>query len=223
MSTRAERSFVQRYLDPSDRLDELLFGLIMVLSITLGVSVATDEGGGASEMVWAIVGCNLAWGLIDGGMYMVMQLFDRSRRAQLIKKLNATNNQDEQLTTVGSVLDEYLTALTSADERRALYLGIARRLRAATIERTHLVAADFYGALALVWLMVVVTVPAVLPFLYFTDRFTAARASNAVVLLMLFAVGFKVARTVHVGPWALGLSTTVFGLAMVVIAMLLGG
>jgi hypothetical protein len=106
MNTVHNQSFFQRYLDPSDRLDELLFGLIMVLSITLGVGLATDEGGSASLVALTIFGCNLAWGLIDGIMYIVTQLYDRSRKAQLIDASRSNNSDAEQIATVGSVLDD---------------------------------------------------------------------------------------------------------------------
>ena len=53
--------FVPRYLDPASRLGEVLFGLIMVLSVTLteGLSVAESETG-ASQLLRAAIGCNLA-------------------------------------------------------------------------------------------------------------------------------------------------------------------
>jgi hypothetical protein len=223
MSTQHDQSFFERYLDPTERLDELLFGLIMVLSITLGVGLATDEGGSTSQVALTIFGCNLAWGLIDGVMYIVTQMYDRSRKARLIEALRSTSSETEQIATVGGVLDGFLSALTSADERRALYLDISRRLGGVSIQQTRIAAEDVYGALAIVWLVMLATVPAVLPFLIFADRFVAARVSNALVLVALFGVGFGFARTIHANPWTVGLSTAVFGLVMVGIVMLLGG
>lgn len=223
MGKRHDRSFVQRYLDPSERLDELLFGLIMVLSITLGVSLATDAGGSASQVAWAIVGCNLAWGLIDGCMHVVTQLFVRGSRARLVQALRSAGSEAEQLATVGSVLDDQLCALTTADERRGLYLEISRRLRGAALQPTRVAREDVYGGLAIVWLVVLASVPAVVPFLFIGDRFVAARVSNALVLATLFGVGCWVARAIHANPWALGLSTTAFGLVMVTIVVMLGG
>lgn len=223
MSTQRKQSSFERYLDPSDRLDELLFGLIMVLSITLGVGLATDEGGSTLQVAVTIFGCNLAWGLIDGIMYIVTQLYDRSRKAQLIEALRSTNSDAEKIATVGGVLDDKLSPLTSEDERHALYLDISRRLGGVSIQQTRIAAEDVYGALAIVWLVVIASVPAVLPFLFFTDRFVAARVSNALVLVALFAVGFGFARTIHANPWTVGISTAVLGIAMVGIVMLLGG
>jgi hypothetical protein len=61
--------FVQRHLDPASRMGEILFGLIMVLSVTLtaGLSVA-DGKAGVRQLLVAAIGCNVAWGIIDGIM-----------------------------------------------------------------------------------------------------------------------------------------------------------
>jgi len=44
-------SFFERYLEPADRLNEVLFGLIMVLTFTLtaGFAVGESEDGRASS------------------------------------------------------------------------------------------------------------------------------------------------------------------------------
>ena len=210
-------------MDPSDRLDELLNGLIMALSITLGVGLATDESGSTLQVALTILGCNLASGLIDGGMYIGSQLYDRGREARLIKALSSSNNDAERMATVGHDLDNELPAVISDDERRSLYLDISSRLRGASVAKTRVVAEDVYGGLVQLWLMALASVPAVVPFLCSTDRFVAARVSNGLVLLALFGVGYWFGRTSNASPWAVGLSTTVFGLIMVVIVMLLGG
>jgi hypothetical protein len=64
------------YLKPSESLTEVVAGLIMVLTFTLGASVLS--GGGGAALVGAI-GCNVAWGIIDGVHYMMASTFDRNR------------------------------------------------------------------------------------------------------------------------------------------------
>ena len=66
------RGWYQRFvgqLDPSERLGELLFGLIMVLTFTLGagIELAGDEDG-ARELLIAALGCNAVWGIIDAAV-----------------------------------------------------------------------------------------------------------------------------------------------------------
>ncbi len=67
-SDKAEK----RLLDPTERLSEILFGLIMVLSFTCSFSVATERGrADVRNMLVAALGCNLAWGIIDAVFYLM--------------------------------------------------------------------------------------------------------------------------------------------------------
>lgn len=60
-------AFITRYVDPLERLSEFLFGLIIVLSFTLDAGLVVGEGEQATrQMLLAIVGCNIAWGLLLG-------------------------------------------------------------------------------------------------------------------------------------------------------------
>ena len=66
------RKFVHRYLDPASRLGEILFGLIMVLTITLTAGLTVEDGrDGVRQLLFAAIGCNIAWGLIDAVMYLM--------------------------------------------------------------------------------------------------------------------------------------------------------
>jgi hypothetical protein len=70
-----------RVLEPVERLSEILFGLIMALTITGAVSVATADRLAIRTMLFAALGCNLAWGIIDAGMYLMARLGERGRNA----------------------------------------------------------------------------------------------------------------------------------------------
>jgi hypothetical protein len=55
--------FVPRYLDPASRLGEVLFGLVMVLTITLTAGLTVAEGKeGVRQLLLVAIGCNVAWG-----------------------------------------------------------------------------------------------------------------------------------------------------------------
>jgi hypothetical protein len=58
-------------LDPMERISEVLFGLIMVLTITCSFSVAGAGRTEVREMLIGALGCNLAWGIIDAAMYLM--------------------------------------------------------------------------------------------------------------------------------------------------------
>ena len=78
--------FTKRYLDPIDRLNEILFGLIMVLTFTLAAGLTVEDGPDAGrELLVAAIGCNLAWGIIDGAMYLMGRILEHSRRQRAIR------------------------------------------------------------------------------------------------------------------------------------------
>ena len=63
MATVAESNkSSNRALEPMDRLSEILFGLIMVLTFTGSLSVAEVGREDVRLMLIGALGCNLAWG-----------------------------------------------------------------------------------------------------------------------------------------------------------------
>ena len=82
MTTAGSRSSIaQKYLDPATSLGEVMFGLIMTLTFTLAAGVIIEEEGreGARQLLIATIGCNIAWGIIDGALYLMGELFGRGR------------------------------------------------------------------------------------------------------------------------------------------------
>jgi hypothetical protein len=66
-------------------------------------------------------------------------------------------------------------------------------------------------------------VPAVLPFLLIRDPALALRVSNALLVGLLFAVGYHWGRHANARPWLTGLVFLAVGLALVGLAVALGG
>ena len=63
----------------------------MTLTFTLGAGLIIEDEGhaGARELLIAVLGCNVAWGVIDGALYLVGQLFDRGRLQRLGHAISA--------------------------------------------------------------------------------------------------------------------------------------
>src|SRR5215467_15480213 len=76
-------------LEPIERISEVLFGLIMVLTFTGSLSVAEADRGEVRTMLIGALGCNLAWGIIDAVFYL-MGCF--SARGRAILNLAAVQN-----------------------------------------------------------------------------------------------------------------------------------
>jgi hypothetical protein len=217
-------SAMLRHLSPTESLSEALFGLIMVLTFTVGAGLIIKEGKEATrQMLVGILGCNIAWGLIDGAMYIMNCLFERSRKTRLLEKIQETGDEGYALSVIGDEFDEVLEPLTAPDERDRLYRAVHKRLKNLSPERTRVKKEDLYVALACFWLVFLTTIPAVIPFLVFENRFVALRASNVLLLAMLFWVGFRWARATHGNPWVFGSALLLLGLVLVGIAIPLGG
>src|SRR3974390_2853861 len=82
-----------RVLEPVERLSEILFGLIMALTITGAVSVVTADHAQIRAMLFAALGCNLAWGIIDGGMYLMARLGERGRNTFVARAIRETTRR----------------------------------------------------------------------------------------------------------------------------------
>ena len=79
------------------------------------------------------------------------------------------------------------------------------------------------GALAACWVVFACSFPAVLPFLFLDDPRLALRVSNAILIGLLFFVGWRAARQTLAKPWLAGLAFMLVGVLLVALAIPLGG
>jgi hypothetical protein len=218
-------AFLERYLDPATTLGEVMFGLIMTLTFTLGAGIIIQDEGreGARQLLIAAIGCNIAWGVIDGALYLVGQLFNRSQRRRLAWTVRNTADERAASALIADELDPLLENVTTASERDSLYRHIANNLRTAEAKVEPLTRSDVLGAIASFWLVFLTSAPAAIPFLLIDEAHLALRVSNAVLLAILFVTGYWWARYTLDKPWIVGLSFLVGGTSLVLVAIALGG
>lgn len=221
------RSTLQtRYLDPASSLGEVLFGLIMTLTFTLGAGLMLQEEGreGARELLIATIGCNIAWGIIDGVLYLIAELFDRGRLLRLGKQIRETRDDAAARELVAGELDDMLEPVTLGEERQALYARIVDQVRSRTAPRRGgITRADLLGAAVCFWLVFFASLPAAIPFFFIDDPWMALRVSNAVLLGLMFYAGYSWAKYTMAKPWLTGACFLLGGLGLVAIAIALGG
>ena len=70
---------MRRILDPFDRVSEIIFGVIMVLTFTSTFSVVQSYQLEARTMVVSALSCNVAWGVVDAFMYVLGAFTQRLR------------------------------------------------------------------------------------------------------------------------------------------------
>ncbi|MBK9386887.1 MAG: VIT1/CCC1 transporter family protein [Planctomycetes bacterium] len=215
-----------RSLDPATRLAELVFGLVMTLSFTLTASVLLREEGhaGARELMLAIFGCNLAWGVIDGGLFLLGQIVERGRKRRLWIALRNARDEREAEALLSDELDDLVGRGLEPAERASLYRSLGQKLRTLEPAPIRLTREDWRGALASCWLVFFTGIPAALPFFVLSDPFVALRTSNALLLLLLFFLGERSARSLGFPhPLRSGFTFLGFGALLVGVAIALGG
>jgi hypothetical protein len=210
-----------RVLEPVERLSEILFGLIMALTITGAVSVATADRFAIRTMLFAALGCNIAWGIIDAGMYLMARLGERGRNVLSVRAVREAINREDAHRMIADELPPLL-----APAFQPVQLELIRE-RISTIPATELSARltrrDWLGALGVCIVVILSTFPVVIPFIVIADGRLALRISNALAVISLFLCGVLFGRHTGLQPLATGLIMVGVGIALVTIAVTLGG
>ncbi len=207
-------------LDPLDRSSEVLFGLIMALTFTTTFEVAVAGRADVRTMLIGALGCNLAWGIVDGVMFVVTRSVEKSRFHSRIRAVQ-TVSADAAARILEEELGEDWRILLDPQDLVRL---AARAQALPPTDPPRLTAADLRAGAAVCVLVFLSTFPVALPFLLFRNLFLAARVSDATALAMLFVIGTSLGR--HAGrrrPRLVGLTMVALGVVLSAIAIQLGG
>jgi VIT1/CCC1 family predicted Fe2+/Mn2+ transporter len=210
----------ERVLDPIERLSEILFGLIMVLSFTCSISVAAAERAEVREVVVGAIGCNLAWGIVDGIMYLMAIVLERGRALAVARAVRASKDPEHGRQLMTELLPAPVDKLFDA---AALESARAKLVALPELPRARLQKRDWLGALAVFLVVFLCTFPVVIPFVVFEPLQRSMRVSNAVAIAMLFIAGFELGRYAGLGKWRTGFIMVAIGLVLVGITIALGG
>ena len=215
----------RRVLEPAERIAEVLFGLIMVLTFTGSLSVAEGTGvpqtGDVRAMLIGALGCNLAWGVIDGLFYLMGCLAEKGRNLATYKAIFESTTPEEGRGLIAGALPPLIASLLQPAELESL------RERALKLpeppRRVRLDVKDWWGGFGVFLLVFVATFPVTIPFMV-VQRFSwAMRLSNLVAVAMLFLAGYAYGRVIHRSPLAIGVVSVVIGLIIVTFTIALGG
>jgi hypothetical protein len=208
-------------LDKPTRIAEILFGLIMVLTFTGTISVSTAGKQEVGELLWAALGCNLAWGLVDGIMYLMDKIISHAHDVNQFNRMKQSKNDAESRgifkenfpPLIVHLMDDKVIDLLSAKLKGLPELSL----------KGTLIFKDFLIAGQIFLLVFLITLPVALPFLFIQDVAFAMRISNGVALLLLFTGGFSLGRYAGIKPFLTALAYTTIGVFLVAMTMAFGG
>jgi len=211
----------QQALEPIDRISEVLFGLIMVLTATGTLSVVNAGHPEVKTLILGALGCNLAWGIIDGGLYLLGCLEDRARNLMTVRAVRQAAEPAVAQRAIADALPEPIAESLSPEDLDL----IARKLSQSSQPPSHpgFAAEDWLGAASVCAWVFFSTIPVVVPFLLIGDVRLALRLSNIVAIAMLFVCGYAFGRCTGLQPWVTGLVMVLIGVVLTGVAIALGG
>ena len=208
-------------LAPIDRVLEVLGGVIMVLTCTSVLNLSHAGKADVRAMLIGSLGCNFAWGIIDGIMYLMNSLAARGRELDALRAMRAAKDLIEAQRMLATELPERFAALLHPGELEPLL----RRIRALPepSARPQLTGDDWLGAFGIFALVFFSTLPVVLPFLFLSGSELALRISNLVAIGLLFLTGYIFGWHTGHNPWRLGIVMVLIGCLLTGVAISLGG
>jgi hypothetical protein len=214
-------TLVRRVLDPMERISETLFGLIMALTFICSLGIATAGNIEIQTILIGALGMNLAWGIVDGGLYLLARINEQGHRILTLRKVRQAPNPETGRRVIADALSPDLGAVLPSEQLELIRQKLQQLPESSG--RPRLTKDDWIGATGICLLSFLATFPLVIPFIILGDARLALRVSYAVAIVMLFCCGYVLGYRSGLQPWAAGLSMVAFGGTLVSVAVALGG
>lgn len=225
-----KEGFMAHLLDPIDRLAETIYSILVLLTFTLAFriftlspdQIVTNEY--VNELLVAAIIAIIAWGTIDGIVYVLTAVFERGEKHRILWKIEKADTHEAAIKAVADEVEFILEPITSEAQRKSLYADILEHLRDSEPQPIRLKREDLTGGLASILIAFLAVLPSLVPFaLLRNDYALAIRVSNVVSFVVLFYSGYAWGRYTGTNPWKTGLVLVLVGVLLVAIAIPFGG
>ena len=221
MAVEYQHPSSKRVLEPIERISEVLFGLIMVLTFTCSFSVAEAGRSDVRAMLLGALGCNLAWGVIDAIMYLMGCLAERARALATFFAVRKAADPEKGQRLIAATLPPVVASFLGPTELEGLRKQLQQMPEPPP--RPRLSKTDWLGAAGVFLLVVLSTFPVILPFFFMENVRRANRLSNVIAIGLLFLTGYAFGRCSGYHPRGMGVAMVVIGAALVALTIALGG
>jgi VIT1/CCC1 family predicted Fe2+/Mn2+ transporter len=171
-------------------------------------------------MLIGALGCNIAWGIIDGIFYLMDCVAEKGQGIRAWQAFKSAANPWAAYQVIYGVLPPVMADALTTPEYEMLRVKLKL---AEPPEYPELRRSDWLAALMVFFWVFITTFPVAIPFLVMHDVRRALRVSNALAIMLLFLTGYLFGRCVEYKPWLSGVSMVVLGSGLVFLTIALGG
>jgi hypothetical protein len=211
----------KRVLEPHERISEVLFGLIMVLTFTGSLSVAEAGREDVRVMLIGALGCNIAWGVIDGVLYLMGCLADKGRNLITLQAVRKATDPQKAQRLIAGALPPLIASILKPEELNSIRERLSHLPEPSFPAR--LSRSDWIGAVGVFLWVFLTTLPVAIPFMFLQNVRLAMRISNLIAMVMLFMAGFLYGRVVGRSRKLFGIVMVILGGVLVALTIALGG
>ncbi|MBI0584718.1 MAG: hypothetical protein ISF22_10920 [Methanomassiliicoccus sp.] len=207
------RAFYSRNLPVGDLLGEMFYAVWMVV-VSLGILGGTGfEGGAIVTVVIIAFLVNITWGMIDGLTVMHSNVIERARNDKIVHDLQARDDAVARRAADQALEEGIAGVLGPADREKVLdMIASAPPGEDPATTPYHPRGEDWYYALGILSIDVLLVVPLVAPFLLWSDPAQALYASRLIATVLFATLGAAYAAKLNRRRWvaALFLGTLCF-------------
>jgi len=223
MSRNPMKDFVSYYLTPSERLEQALYSLILVLTVIGAIEITISrEQQTSSTLLYAALGTSIAWGIVDAVIYVLTGLHERNHHVRVVTRVKKKPKMDG-IRQIEDELEEGLIGVLDKEERDRIAEQVHATIKLATPKRQGVTRDDMLGGIASFLLSIVVVLPPLLPFVLNLPLDYSIRLSNVIAIAMLFIVGYVSGGLGGMNRIRWAVTITVLGIVIVLVTILLGG
>ena len=209
------------FLNPVDRISEIIFGLIMALTFTCTISIADSGRTEIREMLIGAIGCNIAWGLVDAVMFILTGLAEKGHGKKILHFIRKSDQPERSKEYIADALPPVVASVISDEQLEQ----IRKDLVNIPESKLHIRISwkEVRMAIGIFLLVFLSTLPVAVPFVLIEPLEKALRVSNLVAVLLMFTGGWLLAKYGGYNKLVMALSMTVLGVILVGLTIALGG
>ena len=147
----------------------------------------------------------------------------RRQRLRFLSDVRNAPDETAAFSAISGQLDPLLESATSTEDRTRICRALLPVMSRIQLPEAGIIKDDVYGMGAIFWIDLASVIPAVIPFLIFSEPRFALRVSNALLIASLFAAGFMWGKYTGFNRYVAGCCAMLTGLALVGVAIALGG